>query len=65
MVSAELDVEEDTPAAPRYARNEEHAAHGRSTQQPPIDVSGPPFSPRLGRADHYSTRSARTGEDHE
>jgi len=61
MVSAELDVEED--GANRYARNEEHSRL-KGTQLPPIEVSGPPFSPRLGRADHYSSR-LRTGDDHE
>jgi len=61
MVSTELDVDED---APSHYRNDEHIVHTKSTQQPPIDVSGPPFSPRLGR-DHYSPRLGRSGEDHE
>jgi len=61
MVSAELDVDEE--GASRYARNEEHN-HPKGTQQPPIEVSGPPFSPRLGRPDHYSSR-LRSGDDHE
>jgi len=61
MVSAELDVDEDTPS--RYVRNDSHGK-GTVTAQP-TDVSGPPYSPRLGRADHYSSRLSRSGEDRE